>query len=46
MTLELGRNSTYFVAVALNDSPPIGESIRKKIVLENIVHEGKERRIK
>lgn len=46
MTLELGWNSTYFVAVALNDSPPIGESIRKKTVLENIVHERKKRRIK
>lgn len=46
MTLELGWNSTYFVAVAPNDSPHIGESIRKKIVLENIVHEGKKRRIK
>lgn len=47
MTLNWdGDSSTRFVAVTLNDSPPIGESIRKKIVLENLVHDGKKAGIK
>ena len=46
MTLELEWNRICFLAVTLNDSFPIGESIRKKLVSEDTVHDRKKIRIK